>query len=466
MSRRRKALLSIINDILDLSKIESGKLELEHAPFDLTAVVEATVELMAPAAHAKGLELTYWLEPEVPERVVGDEARVRQVLLNLVGNAVKFTVEGEIAVRVSAGREPNGAARLYVSVTDTGIGIQEDEVPHLFQSFTQADSSTTRKFGGTGLGLAIAKSIVELMQGQIGVESVPGRGSRFWFTAVVEPDTAAPASAARSALPPARVLIVDDNASSRAILERYTAAWGLCPHTAVNGEQALAALRRHYAGGEPIGLVVLDTRLPDIDGAALTRQIACDPALSTTRVIHLTAIGCVSGSTGAAGRVAKPVKPQALYECLKRVMEHAADAVPAATKAPPDTQAGPRRGRILIAEDNPVNQRVASLQVRRCGFDTDVVADGEEALAALESLHYALVLMDCQMPRMDGYAATRELRRREQGARHTPVIALTANAYAADREACLQAGMDAHLAKPVSLRTLGEILDQWCTDSS
>ena len=466
VSRSGRQLLSIINDILDLSKIESGKLELEHAPFDLTAVVEAAVELMAPAAHAKGLELTYWLEPEVPERLVGDEARVRQVLLNLVGNAVKFTVEGEIAVRVSAGREPNGAARLHVSVTDTGIGIPEDGMQHLFQSFTQADSSTTRRFGGTGLGLAIAKSIVELMQGQIGVESAPGGGSRFWFTAVLEPDTAAPASSARSALPPARVLIVDDNASSRAILERYTADWGLCPHTAVNGEQALAALRRHHAAGEPIGLVVLDMRMPDMDGAALTRQIGDDPTLRTTRIIHLTAIGCVSGSAGAAGRVAKPVKPQAFYECLKRVMEHGAAAAPAATKTPPDAHARPRRGRVLIAEDNPVNQRVASLQVRRCGFDTDVVADGEEALAALESLPYALVLMDCQMPRMDGYAATRELRRREKGSRHTPVIALTANAYATDREACLQAGMDDHLAKPVSLRTLGEILNQWCSDSS
>ncbi len=466
VSRSGRQLLAIINDILDLSKIESGKLELEHAPFDLTAVVEAAVELMAPAAHAKGLELTYWLEPEVPERLVGDEARVRQVLLNLVGNAVKFTAEGEIAIRVSAGSEPNDATRLHVSVADTGIGIPEDGMQHLFQSFTQADSSTTRRFGGTGLGLAIAKSIVEFMQGEIGVESTPGRGSRFWFTAVLKRDAAAPASCACSALPPARVLIVDDSVSSRTILERYTAAWGLRPYTAENAEQALTTLRRHHAEGEPIGLVLLDMRMRDMDGAALTRQIACDPALSTTHIIHLTAIGCVSGSAGAAGRVAKPVKPQALYECLKRVMDQGGGPAPALTKTPPDAQAHPRRGRVLIAEDNPVNQRVASLQVRRCGFDTDVVADGEEALAALESLHYALVLMDCQMPRMDGYAATRELRRREKGSRHTPVIALTANAYAADREACLQAGMDDHLAKPVSLRTLGEILDQWCSDSS
>jgi len=467
VSQSGEHLLAIINDILDFSKIESGKLELEHAPLDLRAVVEAAVELMAPAAHAKGLELTYWLEPDVPTRLLGDEARLRQVLLNLVGNAVKFTAHGEIAVRVSAERKTNGATCLHIGVTDTGIGIPEDAVGRLFQSFTQADSSTTRRFGGTGLGLAIAKSIVDLMQGQIGVESAPGRGSRFWFTAVLEPDAAAPATSAWGALPPARVLIVDDNAASRAILERYTAAWGLRPHTVESGAQALAALRHHHAAGEPIGLAILDMRMPGMDGAALAREIAGDPALRATRMIHLTAIGCLPGSAGALAHVSKPVKPQALYECLKRVLEQSPGAAPAATEGPPGIRLNEqrpcaRRGRILIAEDNPVNQRVASLQVQRCGFDTDVVANGEEALAALERLNYVLVLMDCQMPRMDGYAATRELRRRENGARHTPVIALTANAFAADREACLQAGMDDHLAKPVSLHNLGEILDRWC----
>ena len=467
VSQSGEHLLAIINDILDFSKIEAGKLELEHTPFELSAVVEAAVDLMAPAAHAKGLELTYWLEPDVPTRLLGDEARLRQVLLNLVGNAVKFTAHGEIAVRVSAERKTNGTTCLHIGVTDTGIGIPEDAVGRLFQSFTQADSSTTRRFGGTGLGLAIAKSIVDLMQGQIGVESAPGRGSRFWFTAVLEPDAAAPAVAAWVALPPARVLIVDDNATSRAILERYTAAWGLRPHPVESGAQALAALRHHHAAGEPIGLAILDMRMPGMDGAALAREIAGDPALRATRMIHLTAIGCLPGSAGALAHVSKPVKPQALYECLKRVLEQSPGAAPAATEGPPGIRLNEqrpcaRRGRILIAEDNPVNQRVASLQVQRCGFDTDVVANGEEALAALERLNYVLVLMDCQMPRMDGYAATRELRRRENGARHTPVIALTANAFAADREACLQAGMDDHLAKPVSLHNLGEILDRWC----
>ncbi len=474
VSQSGKQLLAIINDILDFSKIESGKLELEHRPFDLTTVVEAAVELMAPAAHAKGVELNYWLEPEVPVRLLGDEARLRQVLLNLVGNAVKFTAEGEIAVHVAARRDANGTPRLYFSVADTGIGIPEDGIRHLFQSFTQADSSTTRRFGGTGLGLAISKSIVELMQGEIGVESEPGRGSRFWFTALLEPDAAGcplgPAISARHALPPARILIVDDNATSRGVLERYTSAWGLHPHTVESGEQALAALRLHYTAGVPIGLAIVDMRMPGMDGAALAGEIAGDPALRATRIIQLTAIGCLPGSACAAASVSKPIRPQALYDCLQRVIQPSPGSAPVAAKGPPgiplkEQQPCAHRGRVLIAEDNPVNQRVASLQVQRCGFDTDVVANGEEALAALERLNYALVLMDCQMPRMDGYAATRELRRRENGARHTTVIALTAHAFAADRDACLQAGMDDHLAKPVSLHTLGMILDRWCPES-
>jgi PAS domain S-box-containing protein len=462
VSRSGEQLLAIINDILDFSKIESGKLQLEHAPFELNGVVEAAVELMAPAAHAKGIELTYWLEPDVPTRFVGDEARLRQVLFNLVGNAVKFTQEGEIAVRVSATREPKDIARLAVSVTDTGIGIPEEAIRHLFQSFTQADSSTTRRFGGTGLGLAIAKSIVGLMQGEIGIESAPGRGSRFWFTAVLEVDAASPAVPAWSALPAARILIVDDHAGSRAILERYTAGWGLRPHSVENGEQALLALRHHHAAGEPIGYAILDMQMPGMDGATLTREIAGDAALRATRLIQLTAIGRLPECAGDADRVSKPIKPQALYECLKRVMEQSPGAGPAIAEGMPVSRPGVCRGRVLIAEDNPVNQRVARLQVQRWGFESDVVANGEEALAALERLDYMLVLMDCQMPRMDGYAATRELRRRENGSRHIPVIALTANAFATDREACLQAGMDDHLAKPVSLHTLGEILDRWC----
>ena len=465
--RSGENLLSLINEILDSSKIEAGKLEIESYPFDLCEVVEEVNHLLASAAGDKKIDLLLEYPTRMPRKFIGDGARIRQVVTNLAGNAIKFTSSGHVLVSVDGAAQDAGSPRMRISVRDTGVGIPPEKIGLLFEKFRQVDGSTTRRYGGTGLGLAISKSIVELMQGQMGVESAPGRGSRFWFTAVLEPDAAAPATSAWGALPPARVLIVDDNAASRAILERYTAAWGLRPHTVESGAQALAALRHHHAAGDPFGLAILDMRMPGMDGAALAREIAGDPALRATRMIHLTAIGCLPGSAGALAHVSKPVKPQALYECLKRVLEQSPGAAPAATEGPPGIRLNEqrpcaRRGRILIAEDNPVNQRVASLQVQRCGFDTDVVANGEEALAALERLNYVLVLMDCQMPRMDGYAATRELRRRENGARHTPVIALTANAFAADREACLQAGMDDHLAKPVSLHNLGEILDRWC----
>ncbi len=454
-------LLAIINDILDFSKIESGKLELETMPFDLTTLVEAAVELMCPAAHARGLELTYFIEPDVPAHVIGDAARLRQVLLNLLGNAVKFTLSGEIAVRVSVapGLGKPASRRLRFTVVDTGIGISEAALRHLFAPFTQADSSTTRRFGGTGLGLAITRSIVDLMGGEIGVESRAGSGSTFWFTAAL-PSEAAPSPPPARRLPEARILIADDNASSRSILERYAAAWGLRAHSVSDGPQALAALR-----AQPFDAALIDLQMPGMDGATLLREIAADPTLSAVPVVRLTSIGVPSEGDVAAS-VRKPVKPDALYECLSRVLRpssrQVSEPAPATASAPPAPISSPiSRGRILIAEDNLVNQRVARLQVKHCGFECDVVANGEEALAALTRISYVLVLMDCQMPGMDGFAATRELRRRENGARHLPVIALTANAFAADREACLQAGMDDHLSKPVSLRDLAALLDRW-----
>ncbi len=443
-------LLSIINDILDISKIESGKLELEATPFDLTATIEAAIELMTPTAHVKNLELTYWIAPEVPARVRGDAARLRQVLLNLLGNALKFTSAGEIVTQVTFDAETN---RLRVTVADTGIGIPEAAIPHLFAAFAQADNTTTRRFGGTGLGLAIAKSIVELMGGEIGVESREGQGSTFWFTAAL-PSVSKAAAPARC-LPYASILIVDDNASSRAILERYAAAWGLRTETAADGEHALSLLR-----ARSFGAAIIDTQMPGTDVAALLQAIATDPALCAIPLLSLRSIG-VRPDLDATTSIHKPVKPEALYECLHRILRPAPDLAPAAPVAPSPPSCQTSRGRVLIAEDNAVNQRVARLQVAHCGFESDVVANGTEALDALAHMNYALVLMDCQMPVMDGYAATRELRRRENGARHLPVIALTANAFATDREACLEAGMDDHLSKPVSLRSLAAILDRW-----
>jgi PAS domain S-box-containing protein len=448
-SQSGEHLLAIIKDILDFSKIESGKLHLESMPFDLVAAVEAVVELMAPAAQSGQIELTYWVAPEVSPRVLGDAARVRQVLLNLVGNALKFTPSGDIAVRVAPDASPD---RIRVTVSDTGIGIPAAVIPHLFTAFTQADNTTTRRFGGTGLGLTIAKSIVELMGGEIGVESREGAGSTFWFTAALPPDGQTPRPPVR--LPHARILIADGHLSSRDVLERYAKQWGLEVHTAADAAQTLAALR-----GQSFDAALVDFRMPGTRGAPLLQEIAADPRLQSLPVLRLTPIGC-PGESGAAFCIRKPVKADALFDALQRALQPGSDRAqsPAVAAAASEPAA---RGRVLVAEDNLVNQRVASLQLKHCGFDADVVANGEEALAALARHTYALVLMDCQMPVMDGYAATRELRRRENGRRRLPVIALTANAFAADREACLAAGMDDHLSKPVTLRELAKVLDRW-----
>ncbi len=461
VSQSGEHLLNIINDILDLSKIESGKLELERAPFSAVGLIEAAVELMAPAAQAKGVELTYWLDPRLPVRLVGDAVRLRQVILNLIGNAVKFTPSGEIAMRVGVEPAGAGAVRVRAEVADTGIGIAASALGHLFQPFSQADNTTTRQFGGTGLGLAIAKSIVELMGGQMGVESEPGRGSTFWFTAELGLEPEAGTAGTQAALRPAHVLIVDDHPSGRAILERYVTGWGLQAHLATGAGAALAEIRRRAGSEERIEAVLIDLQIRGGEGAALAAEMAGDTELRAVARICLSGSWMPREGSDGAVRLSKPVKPAALREALAQVVQPAREHSPALPASGP-TCPHPSRGRILIAEDNPVNQRVASLQVERFGFQSDVVGNGEEALEALERLSYALVLMDCQMPEMDGYAATRELRRRENGERHTPVIALTANAFATDREACLQAGMDDHLAKPVRLQDLGEILDRWC----
>ncbi|HEV2446227.1 MAG TPA: response regulator, partial [Candidatus Sulfopaludibacter sp.] len=456
-------LLSIINDILDLSKIEAGKLELERTSFDLARVVESAVELMAPSAHAKGLELVYFLASGVPARLIGDPARLRQVLLNLVGNAVKFTTAGEVELRVEADGASGDTAALRFTVRDTGIGVPSAARERLFSAFMQADSSTTRKYGGTGLGLAIARRIVDLMAGRMGVESVEGRGSTFWFTARFGKDAAPQERETRPWLKGIPVLIVDDNPASRAILEDYTRSWGMQPQSAAGARGALELLAHRAECGDAFRLALVDLQMPGTDGAELAAQIATNPRYRATRLVVLNSIGIPVRCEAAAAAVSKPVKRRALFECLCRVLDGGAKDSPVAAPAAPRPAAPPPacRGRVLVAEDNPVNQRVARLQVQRLGFDVDVVENGEAALAALEQHPYNMVLMDCQMPRMDGYEATRELRRRQNGRRRIPVVAMTANAFATDREACLQAGMDDYLSKPVELRALEEVLLRW-----
>ncbi len=454
-------LLEIINDILDFSKIEAGKLQLEHVPFDLREAVEAAAGLMAPGAHAKGVELICQVEPEVPTRVFGDPARLRQVLLNLTGNAVKFTGEGHIALLVSAGRRDSSSrAVIGFSVVDTGVGIPADALDHLFTAFTQADSTTTRRFGGTGLGLAIARRIVNQMGGEMGVNSREGRGSTFWFNLEMEFDPAAVEDSADPQLRGRRLLVVDDHALARNVLIRQAECWGMRPAGAADGAAALDLLRKAAAAGEPFEMAVVDARMPGMDGATLCRALSGDAGLAATRVVLMTPVGVPAPAGCGAAAVSKPVKPHELLEALSRILAPAKRRPATPMPAEPARQKPPR-GRILIAEDNPVNQRVASLQVKCLGFETDVVSNGEEALEALERLAYTLVLMDCQMPRMDGYEATRALRAREGKGRHTPVIALTANAFASDQEACLQAGMDGFLSKPVNLRELADALELW-----
>ncbi|MEO8368113.1 MAG: response regulator [Candidatus Solibacter sp.] len=462
VSQSGEHLLAIINDILDLSKIEADKLEIEHVPFDLAEVVEAALDLLAPGMASQGVELTCYQAPDLLGQVIGDAARMRQVLLNLIGNASKFTAQGEVGVRVVCEGQTASRASLRVTVTDTGIGIPRAAQPHLFDAFTQADSSTTRNYGGTGLGLAIARRIVEQMHGEIGFESEEGKGSTFWFTVSLEKGAALGPAAADAGLVGVRLLIVDDNQTSRSVLGDYARAWGMQVESAASGAEALVRLQQCAAGGSPFQLALVDLHMPGMDGLALAAEIARDRSLKQLKVAMLTATGTLPQSASIAARLSKPVKRRALQECLVRLIEgDAAGTVPAPTAAAVSRPAAGPRGRVLIAEDNPVNQRVTRLQVKQFGFESDVVNNGESALAALEQTEYAVVLMDCHMPGMDGYEATRELRRRETGMRRTPVVALTANAYASDREACLAAGMDDYLSKPVTLKELGAVLTRW-----
>ncbi|HVA43100.1 MAG TPA: response regulator [Acidimicrobiales bacterium] len=465
-----EALLGVINDILDFSKIEAGRMDLEVVDFDLRAAVEESLELLAERAHVKGLELATLIRPDVPLDVRGDPGRLRQILINLVGNAVKFTEAGEVVVRVGLDDpRSEGGSVLRFEVTDTGIGVGPEEAARLFQSFTQADASTTRRFGGTGLGLAICRQLVELMGGHIGVDSEPGRGSTFWFTAALAP---APASASRSALPSAhlaglRVLVVDDNATNRAVLEQSLTSWGMRPVVVEGGAQALAAIR-DVATEDAFALAILDYHMPDMDGLELARRIRSEAALAPARLVLLTSSGAWGHAQAASDAdidafLTKPIRQSALYDALATVMgmpDSPADrtVVTAHTIA---TARARNRAHLLIVEDNPVNQKVAARMLERLGYRVDVAANGAEAVAAVGRVAYAAVLMDCQMPEMDGYEATAEIRRRQAGGARLPIIAMTAGAMAGDREAAMAAGMDDYVTKPVDLDELSATLERW-----
>jgi signal transduction histidine kinase/ligand-binding sensor domain-containing protein/DNA-binding response OmpR family regulator len=464
------ALLIVINDILDFSKIEAGKLELEHIDMDLRAVVDDVAHLLAIQAHAKGLEMISSVDPLTPERVVGDPGRVRQVLLNLGSNAIKFTAAGEVAISLRVTGADAFGTTIRCEVRDTGIGIPAARLDGLFQPFTQIDASTTRHYGGTGLGLSIVRRLVELMGGESGVESTEGAGSTFWFTARFGP-SASRAERPRGTPQPLggrRALIVDDNATNRKVLSRQLEHLGMEPTCVDGADAALEALAASVDARRPFEVAVLDYMMPGCDGFELGRRIRAEPRFNATRLVLLTSARGSRGvedfaRLGFAGYLLKPVSHRELHECLCRVMstdatEWHARTQPIVTGAQLRDHAG--EWRILLAEDNAVNQKVARGTLERLGYKVDIVANGADAVAAWETGRYDLVLMDCQMPVMDGYQATREIRARERGARRTPVVALTADAMKGAEQQCRDAGMDDYLTKPFDRKRLAATLER------
>jgi len=463
-----ESLLSIINDILDFSKIEAGRMELETVCFDLNGAVAEVTEMFAAGAQRKGIELTALVLDGVPHYVEGDPVRLRQILVNLLGNAIKFTSQGEVMLRVALVEEGGDDPLIRLSVADTGIGITPEAQSRIFDSFSQADYSTTRTFGGTGLGLAIARQLAELMGGELGVESEPGRGSTFWFTARLKghPVDAEHPLPARSELAGVKVLLVDDNATHLSVLKHQVSSWGMRGDCAESGAAALEMLRA-VTGGDPYAAALLDMRMPGMDGIELARAIKADPAIASVRLVILTSFGSdddarAAREAGVLRYLSKPVSPARLYDSLCGVLAQQGGAACAPKSAPAEAKLR-FDAAILVAEDNPVNQDVVRHMLALLGCSIEIAENGVTVVDAARRGGYDLIFMDCQMPGMDGFAATRAIRTSDAalGLERKPIIALTANAITGDRERCLAAGMDDYLSKPFDLMQLRGVLQRW-----
>jgi len=469
------ALLALINDILDFSKIEAGKLGLEIIDFDLRGTLEEVADLLAFRAHEKQLELTCLADPQIPAQLRGDPGRLRQILINLAGNAIKFTAAGEVDIQAhveceqAQARATADTVRLRFEVRDTGIGIPADRVGALFSAFTQVDASTTRKFGGTGLGLSISKRLVELMGGEIGIVSTLGEGSTFWFVIELPIQHTLAPPLPQASLAGRRLLVVDDNATNRRLLEVLLLHWQCAPLLADSGSTALALLAAEMAAGRSVDAAILDMQMPDMDGMELGRAIKANAAWATLPLIMLTSVtqrgdAAQAAANGFAAYLAKPIKNDQLQRCLAMALGQTAHAAANSRLITRHTLAEQEvRGHILVVEDNATNQKVVMHMLARLGHRADAVGNGIEALLALEMIRYDLVLMDCQMPEMDGYDATRAIRAADSRVldRGIPIIALTAGAMQEDRERALAVGMDDYLSKPIDSGALAATLARW-----
>jgi len=462
------ALLTLVNDLLDFSKIEARKLQLDHVAFNLRDALEDTMRVLAPRAHQKGLELACHVTPDLPPVLVGDPLRLRQIVVNLVGNAIKFTEQGEVVLRVQVETHYNGDIQLRFSVADTGIGIPADKQAVIFEAFSQADSSTTRRYGGTGLGLAISAQLVELMGGSISVESQPSRGSTFHFTArfeVQQPGMENLPSRWRT-LSDLPVLIVDDNATNRRILEEVFTNWRMRPVAVEGGAAALATLEKSMRTDQPFAVVLLDGHMPDMDGFAVAERISEDRRYAGTKLVMLTSAGQPEDvarcrKLGISAYLTKPIKQSELFDVIVSAIGQPVNERASTPKRRKRSRPALRKLQVLVAEDNQVNQLVATRIFEKLGHQVIVVNNGREALAAVHAGKFDLIAMDVQMPEMDGLDATRAIRAVERAAgTHIPIIAMTAHAMKGDRERCLAAGMDGYTSKPIRIRDLEQAIAQ------